>query len=35
MLMAAVFGFMVGWTCGEQVSRRQLAEERVDAEGAA
>ena len=29
MLMAAAFGFMVGWTCGEQVCR-QHAEERVD-----
>ena len=30
MLMAAAFGFMVGWTCGEQVCRRQHAEERVE-----
>jgi hypothetical protein len=30
MLMAAAFGFMIGWTCGEQVCRRQHAEERVD-----
>ena len=27
MLMAAAFGFMIGWTCGEQVCRRQHAEE--------
>jgi hypothetical protein len=30
MLMATAFGFMVGWTCGEQVCRRQYAEDRVE-----
>ena len=25
MLMAAAFGFLVGWTCGEQVTCRQYA----------
>ena len=30
MLMATAFGFMVGWTCGEQVCRRRQAEERVE-----
>jgi Tfp pilus assembly protein PilO len=30
MLLATCFGFMIGWTCGEQVTRRHNAEEKVE-----
>jgi Flp pilus assembly protein TadB len=30
MLLAASFGLMIGWVCGEQVSRRKNAEAMVE-----
>lgn len=30
MLLMAAFGFIIGWSLGEEIARRRAAEERVD-----